>query len=213
MSSNANCDVTQAIESHLAAVHVDEASFDAEGKAVDAGLAEQTGAAEHSAFAAFVAVPCRSADDVQAKLRHLLDGSIGERNRHIDCLFDYGDDLLEKFLRSLVTEGDDATDAGSTLLNALPPSPHAPDLDRALISEIAMDIGKATVEHIETMYPAALEAVPDTARLSIRNTVCNEILSALKTVDADEIRKRLDERKAARRKALALYRGLRREKA
>lgn len=89
--------------------------------------------------------------------------------------------------------------------------PARPDLDRALVGEIAMDIGKSTVEHIECMYPAALEAVPKTARISIRNHIYNEIMAALKTVDADEIRARLDERKADRRKRLAIYRKVRKE--
>lgn len=46
--------------------------------------------------------------------------------------------------------------------------PRSPDLDRALVGDIAMDIDKSTVEHIECMYPAALEAVPTTARISTR---------------------------------------------
>lgn len=81
--------------------------------------------------------------------------------------------------------------------------------DKDLIREIAMDIGKATVEHIELAYPAALEAVAKTARQSIRNTVHNEIMAALTTVDADAIRARLVERRKDRRRRLAIYRKLR----
>lgn len=84
--------------------------------------------------------------------------------------------------------------------------------DRALIREIAMDIGKSTVEHIEIMYPAALQAVPKLARLSIRNHIFNEIMAALNTTDADAIKERLAERKRDRRRRLAIFRGIRNKK-
>lgn len=90
------------IEAHRATVLVDEASFDADGNAIDAGLAERTGVVERAAFIEFVAAPCRSAEDVQAKLVYLLTGNIGERDSLLDCIIDYGDDLGERFLRSLV---------------------------------------------------------------------------------------------------------------
>lgn len=83
--------------------------------------------------------------------------------------------------------------------------------DRALISEIAMDIGKSAVEHIEVMYPAALEAVPKLARLSIRNHIFNEVMAAINTTDAEAIQARLAERKRDRRRRLAIYRGIRAE--
>lgn len=38
-----------------------------------------------------------------------------------------------------------------------------------LFKQVAMDIGKEVVHHIETMYPAAIEAVPSTFKLSVRN--------------------------------------------
>ena len=83
--------------------------------------------------------------------------------------------------------------------------------DRALIREIAMDIGKSTVEHIEVMYPAALEAVPKLARISIRNHIFNEVMAAISTTDAEAIQARLAERKRDRRRRLAIYRGIRSE--
>lgn len=86
------------------------------------------------------------------------------------------------------------------------------DADRALISEVAMDIGKSAVEHLEVMYPAALEAVPKTARLSLRNHIHNEIMAAINTVDYDEIRARINMRKKDRRLRLALYRKIRANK-
>lgn len=83
--------------------------------------------------------------------------------------------------------------------------------DKALIREIAMDIGKSTVAHIETGYPAALEAVSKNARLSIRNHVHNQIVAAIEVVNEEEIRARLDRRKLERRRELALHRRWRNE--
>lgn len=74
----------------------------------------------------------------------------------------------------------------------------------ALVREIAMDIGKAVVHHIETMYPAAIEATPSTFRLSVRNSVYNEIVAAIKVIDEEDIRARLVERKKHRRRISGL---------
>lgn len=79
------------------------------------------------------------------------------------------------------------------------------DADRELIKAIAMDIGKAVVHHIETMYPAMFEAVAGTAKLSVRNCVHNEIMAALEVNDADAIRGRLARRKKHRREIKAAY--------
>lgn len=93
------------IEAHRATVLVDEASFDEKGRPIDAVLAEKTGAVERAAFIELVAAPCRSSEDVQAKLAYLLTGTVGERDSLLDCLSIYGDDLGERFLRSLLVEG------------------------------------------------------------------------------------------------------------
>lgn len=74
------------------------------------------------------------------------------------------------------------------------------DADRALISEMAMDIGKEVVAHIETSYPAMFEAVAGTAKLSIRNCIHNEIMAALKVNNVDAIRSWLERRRQFRRK-------------
>lgn len=79
--------------------------------------------------------------------------------------------------------------------------PAKPDADRALISEVAMDIGKEVVSHLRTMYPDVFAAMNSGCRLSLRNTVHNEIMAALGTTDADEIRARLERRKADRRRS------------
>lgn len=81
--------------------------------------------------------------------------------------------------------------------------------DRELIREIAMDIGKSVIAHIEYGYPAMLAAVTPNAQISIRNHVHNEIMAALEVVDADEIRARLDRRKAERRHSRKVLRAIR----
>ena len=85
----------------------------------------------------------------------------------------------------------------------------AVNADRELVKEIAMDIGKAVVHHIETMYPVMFDAVASAARLSIRNTVYNEIMGALEVNEAEAISARLAERKRHRRHIAAAYRKIR----
>lgn len=76
---------------------------------------------------------------------------------------------------------------------------------KELVRAIAMDIGKAAVHHLETMYPAAIAACPATMKLSLRNCIHNEIMAALETNDAAEIAERLRRRKEHRRKIKAAY--------
>lgn len=72
-----------------------------------------------------------------------------------------------------------------------------------------MDIGKEVVSHIEIMYPAAFSQLPGSGKISIRNCIHNQIMAALDTVDVNEIRARLDRRRAHRRAQLKAYRGFR----
>ena len=88
----------------------------------------------------------------------------------------------------------------------MPDLPATISPSEALVREIAMDIGKAVVHHIETMYPAAIEATSSTFKLSVRNTVYNEIVAAIKVIDEEDIRARLVERKRHRRRINALRR-------
>jgi hypothetical protein len=83
--------------------------------------------------------------------------------------------------------------------------PAKPDPDRALISEVAMDIGKEVVSHLRIQYPGAFAALGPSGQLSLRNCVHNQIMAALDTKDADEIRVRLERRKAERRKMHAAW--------
>lgn len=73
------------------------------------------------------------------------------------------------------------------------------DMTRDLIKEIAMDIGKETVAYIEVMYPKAIEATSSTFKLSVRNTIYNEIMGALEVTDEGAVRARLADRKKWRR--------------
>ena len=78
------------------------------------------------------------------------------------------------------------------------PKPVSPSDD--LIKKIAMEVGKEVVDHIETMYPAALDAVAKTARLSIRNTVYNSIMAAVKAADEGRIEDYIRSQERLRRK-------------
>ncbi|MDA9396427.1 hypothetical protein WN73_38620 [Bradyrhizobium sp. CCBAU 45394] len=80
---------------------------------------------------------------------------------------------------------------------------------RELVKEIAMDIGKEVVSHIEIMYPAAIAATPGTFKTSVRNAVYNQIMAAIEVNDAGEIAARLKDRKRARTKLTAAYRKMR----
>lgn len=46
---------------------------------------------------------------------------------------------------------------------------------RRLFDEMARNIGREAVNHLKTMYPAALQAVPKTAELSLTNHIRNDI--------------------------------------
>ena len=85
------------------------------------------------------------------------------------------------------------------------------DTSDNLIKEIAMDIGKEVVTHIDIMYPAMFEAVAGTAKLSVRNCVYNEILAAIQITGEGEIKARLDRRKKFRRQQKAALNKIRGE--
>lgn len=80
---------------------------------------------------------------------------------------------------------------------------------KALVRAIAMDIGKEAVHHLEIMYPAAIAACPATMKLSLRNTIHNEIMAAIQVNDEGEIIARLQDRKAHRRKSKATWKKIR----
>lgn len=78
--------------------------------------------------------------------------------------------------------------------------PAVVDFSEALVRQIAMDVGKQVAFHIETMYPAMLDAVAaKSAALSIRNTAYNAIMEAVKAANAGEVETMLARHDAHRR--------------
>ena len=100
------------------------------------------------------------------------------------------------------------TDRNTSAVAAVlaPPSQMIP---RDIVRQIAMDIGKEVAAHIETMYPAAVEATSPNMLRSVRGCVFNEIMAALETTDEADILTRLERRRAFRRKWKAAYRKMR----
>ena len=84
-----------------------------------------------------------------------------------------------------------------------------PDATRALVKEIAMDIGKEVVHHIEIMYPNAIKVCSSTFKLSVRNCTYNNIMAALDVTDEGQIIARLKANKKFRRKIKAIYKRVR----
>jgi hypothetical protein len=82
-------------------------------------------------------------------------------------------------------------------------------ISRDIVRAIALDIGKEVAAHIETMYPAAIEATTPNMLVSMRNCVFNEIIAALDVIDEEEIRARLERRRKFRRAMRAAYRNIR----
>jgi aconitase B len=62
------------------------------------------------------------------------------------------------------------------------------DFSEALVRQIAMDVGKQVVDHIEHAYPAMCDAVAwNSARTSIRNCTHNAIMEAVKAANEGAI--------------------------
>lgn len=70
----------------------------------------------------------------------------------------------------------------------------------ALMHRIAMDVGKQVVDHIEHAYPAICDAVAwDSARMSIRNSIYNSIMEAVRASGKGELEAMLDRHDGHRR--------------
>ena len=101
-------DVVDAINAHLNAVKVDEAQFDDAGAPFDAAAAVETLSEEIRLSREYCLHPCETADDVQAKIRYLLYGTVGERMSLIENLmsvqYGFGEvsEGLTLFLKSLL---------------------------------------------------------------------------------------------------------------
>ena len=70
---------------------------------------------------------------------------------------------------------------------------------RDLIKEIAMDIAKEVVHYIDHMYPTAVKAASSTFKLSVRNSIYNEIMAAIQVNDEGQIIARLERNKKIRK--------------
>ncbi|MBR1230184.1 hypothetical protein JQ600_35405 [Bradyrhizobium sp. AUGA SZCCT0176] len=89
--------------------------------------------------------------------------------------------------------------------------PATVDFSEALVRQIAMDVGKQVVDHIEGQYPRMFEHVSQaSASLSIRNTAYNAIMEAVKAANNGEVEqmlKRHDEHRRTLRKLRKVARG------
>jgi len=66
--------------------------------------------------------------------------------------------------------------------------PATVDFSEALVRQIAMDVGKQVVDHIEGMYPQMFAGVSKaSASLSIRNCAHNAIMEAVKAANNGEV--------------------------
>ena len=74
-----------------------------------------------------------------------------------------------------------------------------------IVRRIAMDVGKQVVEHIEWAHGEMMRAAPSwkSARLSIRNCVHNNIMSAVRAADEGTYEKWLADNDVHRRKMRA----------
>lgn len=88
----------------------------------------------------------------------------------------------------------------------------AKDQRKALISAVAMDVGKEMVAYLEVMYPDVFERMNSGCKLSIRNHIHNDIMDAMETGNAENHLERLRERAKRRREWVASYRNLRRNR-
>jgi hypothetical protein len=78
--------------------------------------------------------------------------------------------------------------------------PATVDFSEALVRQIAMDVGKQVVDHIEGMYPQMLANVSKaSASLSIRNTAYNAIMEAVKAANHGEVELMLERHDKHRR--------------
>ena len=78
--------------------------------------------------------------------------------------------------------------------------------DKALISEVALEIGKELVAYIERIYPDVFAAMNSGCKLSMRNHVHNDIMWAIQNRTEADYRAWIERRKAERRKLLKMFR-------
>jgi|GEM_PF-3292416 len=85
----------------------------------------------------------------------------------------------------------------------------APTDPLALFKALAMNIGKNVVAYVDIMYPEAPKACSSTFRLSLRNSIYNEIMAAMKLNDEGQIVAALKDQAEHRRYMKAQYKKIR----
>lgn len=88
----------------------------------------------------------------------------------------------------------------------------APQDPKALIKALAMNIGKNVVAYVDVMYPEARKACSSTFRLSLRNSIYNEIMAALEVDEEGKIIAKLQRDAKFRRQWTAAYKAIRKDK-
>jgi hypothetical protein len=87
------------------------------------------------------------------------------------------------------------------------------NIDKALISEVAMEIGKEMVAYLERMYPDVFSVMNSGCRLSVRNHIHNDIMWAIQNRDEGEYRSWIETRRKGRREMLKRVRAYRKMRA
>lgn len=85
------------------------------------------------------------------------------------------------------------------------------DIGKALISDVAMEIGKEMVAYLEIQYPDVFAAMNSGCRLSVRNRIHNDIMWAIQNRDENEYRGWIARRRDSRRNLLKSVRARRKD--
>jgi hypothetical protein len=97
--------IADLIEAHRQAVAVDESTFNEDGTSNNKQMSVITFAAEAGFFRNLVKAPCRTDEEVQAKIDYFLNGDVGDRETLLNNLlsdeYALDDNLLREFLQSL----------------------------------------------------------------------------------------------------------------
>ena len=83
------------------------------------------------------------------------------------------------------------------------------DINKELISEIALEIGKDMVAYLEIYYPEVFAVMNSGCKLSIRNHIHNDIMWAIRNRHEGEYREWIKRRQENRRKMLKSVRARR----
>jgi DNA-binding FadR family transcriptional regulator len=74
------------------------------------------------------------------------------------------------------------------------------EFSKAIVRQIAMDVGKQVVDHIEHAYPKICDAVAwNSARTSIRNCTHNAIMEAVEAANEGQIEQMIERHDEHRR--------------